>query len=283
VDPAVDDDSDVPEAPVGPSKILNFPPAEEKRFEPGTSGHLAALPSAEETVVRVRNAPVSGLTEEPVQRTEILKGYEVAKDEFVVLAPEEVAALRPRTSSEIEIESFVKVEEIDPVYYETSYYVVPESGGERAYALLFATLRETGHAGMGSLAMHGREHVALIRAGEDGLLLHSMFFANEVGQAGYRVARDAANPKELELAKKLVGALEAKFEPEKWKDRYEERLKALIESRTATPGTTTPLSTPVTAPVPDIIEALRKSLERARKPVTREQRPVKTRPHAKRK
>ena len=168
-DATVDEDSDVPDIPVQPSKILNFPPAEEKDFGPGTSGHLPLVPNAEETVVRVRNAPVSGLTEEPVQRTEILKGYEVAKDEYVVLAPEEVAALRPRTSSELEIESLVKVGEIDPVYYETSYYVVPEAGGERAYALLFATLKETGHAGMGSLAMHGREHVALIRAGEDTL------------------------------------------------------------------------------------------------------------------
>jgi DNA end-binding protein Ku len=115
--------------------------------------------------VRVRNAPVSGLTEAPIQRTQILKGYEVAKDEFVVLAPEEVTALRPRTSSELEITEFVRTEEIDPVYYETSYYVMPEGGGERAYELLFATLKETGHAGMGSLAMHGREHVVLTRAG----------------------------------------------------------------------------------------------------------------------
>jgi DNA end-binding protein Ku len=275
-DAAVDDDSDVPEAPVPPSKILKFPPAEEKGFKPAIGGTLAAIPSAEETVVRVRNAPISGLTEEAVDRTEILKGYEVAKDEYVVLAPEEVAALRPRTSSELEIESFVKVEEIDPVYYETSYYVVPETGGERAYGLLFATLKETGHAGMGSLAMHGREHVALIRAGEDSLVLHSMFFANEVGQPGYRVARDAANPKELELAKKLVGAFEAKFEPEKWKDRYEEQLKALIESRTAIPAANASQATPTPAPVPDILEALRKSLERARKPATREERPPKT-------
>jgi DNA end-binding protein Ku len=93
-----------------------------------------------------------------------MKGYEVARDQFVVLAPEEVAALRPRTSTELEITEFVSAEEIDPVYYETSYYVMPEAGGEKAYTLLFAALKETGHAGIGSLAMHGREHVALIRA-----------------------------------------------------------------------------------------------------------------------
>jgi DNA end-binding protein Ku len=226
-------------------------------------------------VVRVRNAPISGLTESPIDRTEILKGYEVSRDEFVVVGPEEVAALRPRTSTELEIAEFVKVEEIDPVYYETSYYVMPEAGGERAYALLFATLKETGHAGMGSLAMHGREHVVLVRAGREALVLHSMFYANEVGRAPYRVAGDEANAKELALAKMLVGALEAKFEPEKWKDTYEERLKALVESRTPVAAAAAAEREPGQAPVADIMEALRKSLERSRKPVVSEQRSVK--------
>ena len=166
------------------------------------------------------------------------------------------------------------MEEIDPVYYDTSYYVVPEAGGEKAYTLLFATLKETGHAGMGSLAMHGREHVVLIRAGREALVLHSMFYANEVGRASYRVEGDEANAKELALAKMLVVALEAKFEPEKWKDRYEERLKALIESRTPVPSASAPHERIRPAPVADIMEALRKSLEKARKPVASEQRPV---------
>jgi DNA end-binding protein Ku len=112
-----------------------------------------------------------------------------------VVAPEEVAALRPRTSSELEITEFAKIEEIDPVYYEASYYVMPEAGREKAYALLFATLKETRHAGVGSLAMHGREHVVLIRAGREALVLHSMFYANEVGRAPYRVEGDGANTK----------------------------------------------------------------------------------------
>src|SRR5260370_26157963 len=102
-----------------------------------------------------------------------------------------------------------------------------EGGGEQAYTLLFAAVRETGHAGIGSLAMHGREHVTLIRAGREALVLHSMFYPNEVGRPTFRVTAAGTNAKELELAKMLVSVLEAKFEPEKWKDRYEERLKAL--------------------------------------------------------
>jgi DNA end-binding protein Ku len=266
-DPAMDDDFEESEAPAPPPRVLEFPSATAKALE---------RPPLEEAVVRVRNAPVSGMTETPVRPAEILKGYEVAKDEFVVLDPQEVAALRPPTSSELEITEFVKVEEIDPVYYETSYYMVPDGGGERAYALLFATLRETGHAGMGSLAMHGREHVVLIRAGRDALVLHTMFYANEVGRSAYRVESEGANPKELGLAKLLVGALEARFEPEKWKDRYEERLKALIESRTpvASAGAPPPIERGQ-VPGADILEALRKSLELARKPVSSEESPAK--------
>jgi DNA end-binding protein Ku len=151
---------------------------------------------------------------------------------------------------------------------------MPEVGGEKGYTLLFAALKETGHGGIGSLAMHGREHVVLIRAGREALVLHSMFYPNEVGRPAFRVAADGANAKELELAKMRVGVLEAKFEPEKWKDRYEERLKALIESRTPVAADSRQ-SEPKQAPAADIMEALRKSLELARKPVGREQQPAK--------
>jgi DNA end-binding protein Ku len=268
-----DDDQDMTEVSAQPTRVLEFPSGGKNVPQPlpADAGDRSAI---EEAVVRVRNEPVSGLNEAPVQRAEIMKGYEVARDQFVVLAPEEVAALRPRTSTELEITEFVRAEEIDPVYYEASYYVMPEVGGEKAYTLLFAALKETGHAGIGSLAMHGREHVALIRAGREALVLHSMFYANEVGRASFRVAAEGANVKELELAKMLVGVLEAKFDPEKWKDRYEERLKALIESRSPVAADSRQ-SESKQAPAADIMEALRKSLEMARKPVGREQQPAK--------
>ena len=270
---ALDDDQDMTES-AQPSRVLEFPSGG-KNLPPPLPADSERHAAGEESVVRVRNEPVSGLSDAPVRPAEILKGYEVSKDQFVVLAPEEVAALRPRTSTELEITEFVRAEEIDPVYYETSYYVMPEAGGEKAYTLLFAALKETGHAGIGSLAMHGREHVALIRAGQEALVLHSMYYPNEVGRATFRVAAEGANAKELELAKMLVGVLEAKFEPDKWKDRYEERLKALIESRSPTAADTRQ-SEPRQAPAADIMEALRKSLEMARKPVGREQVPAKS-------
>ncbi len=279
-DGLADDDQDMTEASGQPARVLEFPSGG-KQVAPPPAGSEDRSPVAE-TVVRVRNEPVSGLTETPVRPAEIMKGFEVAADQFVVLAPEEVAALRPRTSTELEVTEFVRTEEIDPVYYETSYYVMPEEGGEKAYGLLFAALKETGHAGIGSLAMHGREHVALIRAGQEVLVLYSMFYPNEVGRPAFRVAAAGTNAKELELAKMLVSVLEAKFDPEKWKDRYEERLKALIESRTPV-AADSGRSEPARAPAPDIMEALRKSLEMARKPVGREHQPAKPKKHPVRK
>ena len=268
-----DDDQEMIETSAQPTNVLEFS-SRGNNVPPPLPANSKDRSGAEEAVVRVRNEPVSGLTDVPVRRAEIMKGYEVARDQFVVLAPEEVAALKPRTSTELEITEFVRAEEIDPVYYEASYYVMPEVGGEKAYTLLFAALKETGHAGIGSLAMHGREHVALIRAGREALVLHSMFYPNEVGRATFRVAGESADARQLELAKMLVGVLEARFEPDKWKDRYEERLKALTESRSPVAAEMRQ-SEPGQVPAADILEALRKSLEMARKPVAREQQPAK--------
>src|SRR5258705_13368229 len=126
----------MPEVKPHPTRVRQFPSGGKNVPQPlpADAGGLSAI---EQAVVRVRNEPVSGLSEAPVQRAEIMKGYEIARDQFVVLAPEEVAALRPRTSTELEITEFVRAQEIDPVYYEASYYVMPEVGGEKAYTRLF--------------------------------------------------------------------------------------------------------------------------------------------------
>ena len=271
------DDFDEAETPAAPSRVLEFP-------SKGRGGGQPPPVDEEDPVVPVRNAAVSGTNDAPVMRSEILKGFAVSKDQFVVVAPEDVAALRPKTSAELEITEFVKVQDIDPIHLDTSYYVVPDKGGEKPYGLLFATLKETGHAGMGSLAMHGREHVVVIRAGHEALVLHSMFYANEVGRPPFQVEGEGATAKELSLAKMLVGALEANFAPEKWKDSYEERLKALVESRTPVTSAGAPELPEAQVPATDILEMLRKSLERARKPVSREEKaPQSKRAPAKRK
>ena len=210
-------------------------------------------------VARVHNAPGG---------TQILKGYELQKDQYVVLEPREIAALRPRTSTELSILEFVLLEEIDPVFFDTSYYVSPERGGEKPYAILFEALRRSGYVALGSVAMHGREHAVVIRPATRGIVLHTLFYANEV-RSDEEFASDSklAATKEVELATMLVRALAAKFEPAKLKDTFEERLRELIDTRAqAALASEVHRTEPAMAPVVDIMEALRKSLERARKP-----------------
>ena len=225
-------------------------------------------------LVRVRNLPVNEADERPVQKTQVLKGYEIEKDRYVTFDPGEIAALRPPTSTELDIAEFVRLEEIDPVYFETSYYAAPDRGGERPYALLVQALTETGYAAIGSLAMHGREHATVIRPGQQGLIVHTLFYQNEVRSAEeYRSDPALVSSKELELAKTFVRALAAPFEPGKLKDTFEERLQALIHSRASEAVDAYQhgkAAAPAASPQVDILEALRKSIEMARKPPARE-------------
>jgi DNA end-binding protein Ku len=208
-----------------------------------------------------------------VARTEIAKGYEYGKDRFVMLTREELEKITPKTAREMQIQEFVRLQEVDPIYFETSYYVVPDRGGERAYALLYQTLRESGYVAVAQMAMHNREHVTLIRPGLTGLILHTMFYENEVRkQEEYRTSVDAPQ-KELELAKMLVENLAAPFEPGKYRDTYREKVEGLIQAKIAGEEILE-APAPARAPVVNILEALQKSLQQAgseRKPPARQE------------
>jgi DNA end-binding protein Ku len=233
-------------------------------------------------VARVRSVPMMapagpGAASAPVAKEQMLKAFELEKDRYVVFEPSEIQALRPRTSSELAIEEFVRLAEIDPVFFETSYYVEPDQGGEKAYALLYAAMAESGYAALGQFAMHGREHTAVVRPGRRGLILHTLFYAKEVrAEAEFPADRTLVGDKERQLAVTLVEALAAPFEASKLRNAQEERVKALIESRApaAVPvGGAEPPSGPATPQV-DIMEALRRSLAAAKKPAARETRPA---------
>jgi len=242
------------------------------RAPTGTVQELARTspisPPAAETVARVRNLPVGENTEEPLQRPQVLKGFEIEKDRYVTFEPRELTAVRAQTSTELSIAEFVRLREIDPIFFETSYYAAPDRGGEKPYALLFAALAETDYAAIGSLAMHGREHATVIRPGRRGLILHTLFNENEVrADEEYQTDAMQVDAKELELAKTLIRALAAPFDASKLKDTFEERLQALIHSRAEMAiAARSQAIVKQRAPVMDILEALRKSLEVARKP-----------------
>jgi DNA end-binding protein Ku len=171
----------------------------------------------------------------------------------------------------IEITEFVPFGDIDPVYFESSYYLVPERGGEKAYAVLYQALRETNLAAVGQMAMHNRQHIVILRPGRQGLIAHTMFFENEVRKdEEYRTDVSLAAQREVDVAKLLVQSLADTFQAGKYRDTYREKLEELIaakiQGREIAEGQAPP---PHKAPVIDLFDALQKSLEAARKPPAR--------------
>jgi DNA end-binding protein Ku len=235
-----------------------------------------------ERVYRTRNEVVAAdADEQPVARSELVRGYEYEKGRYVVVEDEDLRRVTPQTSKEMQILEFVRLAEIDPIYFETSYYVRPEEAGERPYTLLFEALRETGVVGIAEVAMHRREHVVVVQPGRSGLIAHTMFYPDEI-RSIEEFATDPSklNPRELDLAKRLIAAMKAPFEPEKFRDRYRERLRELIDAKLAGRRIAEEPAAPrQRAEVIDILAALRKSLNAAaeRKPAARVARPAKKR------
>jgi DNA end-binding protein Ku len=204
----------------------------------------------------------------PIPRNEIVKGYEYEKDRYVVIEDEEIKAVAPKTAKIMEILEFVKGSDVDSVYLESSYYLSPDEGGEKPYALLFEALRESGYFGIAKIAMHNREHIVILRPAHTGMVLHTMYYRSEIRAADeFRTDTTIIKDKELQLARTLVEALAAAFEPEKYTDTYRTNLDKMIQAKIEGHKV---VETPTThiAPVIDIMEALRKSLEQ-KKPVKR--------------
>jgi DNA end-binding protein Ku len=229
-------------------------------------------------VIPVRQGYFSEGQREPWLTADLHHGYEVAPDKFVVVRRAELKELRKATSPDMQILRSVRMQEIDPIFLETSYYVIPGPGGEHAYALFYRTLTETKLAALAQVAMHGREHIIVLRAGGKGLIAHTMFYVNEVrSEEEYRTETAGVASKELDLAKKYIEALVEPFRPEEFTDGYREQLQALIASKEV-PQTTADAakSKKATGNVVDIMGALRKSIETAtaanakRKPAARQ-------------
>jgi len=209
--------------------------------------------------------------ERVVERSELVKGYEVEKDRYVVVNDEEIKSVAPASSDNMEIIEFVKAEGIDPIYFDASYFMVPEDAGKKAYHLLFETMRKSGYSAIAKIAMHQREYTVVVRPHADGLLLHTMFYPEEVREVP-EFRRDdtvSVKPQEVALAEKLVEGLAADFEPAKYHDEYQGRMLQLIEAKREgqTVGTEAPKKR---APVIDLMQALQKSLgELPRKPASK--------------
>jgi DNA end-binding protein Ku len=215
---------------------------------------------------RVKQVLYCAAEDKPIPRSEIVKGFEYEKDRYVIIEDEEVKKVAPSTAKVMEIQEFVKGEQVDPIYFETSYYMAPDEAGEKPYALLFDALKKTGYVGVAKIAMHNREHVVILRPGQNGVLMHTMYYQHEIRQVDeFRTDLSLVKEKELALATNLIEALAGEFEPAKYQDNYRENLLRMIEAKkqgeevVATPE-------PQQAKVVDILEALKASLAMAKKP-----------------
>ncbi len=232
------------------------------------SAHREESPEpVEELVVPVRQAAMQQTGDQVIPRSALTKGYEYEKDRYVTIDQEELKSVAPKTSAEMDIQEFVKLEQIDPIYFETSYYIRPEEAGEKAYALLYETLRETGLVAIARFAMHGREHMVVLRTGRSGIIGHTMYFSSEIrADLEYKTDTTLVSKKELDLAKTLVNNLVADFEPEKYHDTYREKVEGLIAAKLEGKQTAAAKEMRRPAAVTDITEALRKSLAAIKKP-----------------
>src|SRR6202451_4425365 len=170
---------------------------------------------------RVKQVIYCQAEDKPIPRSEIVKGYEYEKDRYVVIDDEDIKKMAPPSAKVMEILEFVKTAEVDPIYFESSYYMAPDEAGQKPYALLFDTLKKTGYVGVAKIAMHNREHIVIFRPGPYGLVMHTMYCTDEVRRVNeFRTDISLVKEKEGKLARMLVESLAAPFEPEKYHDAY---------------------------------------------------------------
>jgi DNA end-binding protein Ku len=197
----------------------------------------------------------------PVSRDEIVKGYEYRKDEYVVIEPEEIKKIEPKTAKAMEILEFVKASEVDPLYFESSYFMVPEEAGRRPYALLTKALEESEYYGIAKITMHNREYTVFIRPHEGGLMLHTMYYADEVKEVKDFGAPDVElKEAEVKVAHQLIEALADKWDPKKYHDEFQENLKKLIQAKLEGGAVAEVEKPKKLAPVVDLMSALKQSL-----------------------
>jgi DNA end-binding protein Ku len=197
------------------------------------------------------------------------RGYEIAPDQYVLIDPEELEALKPESARTIEITDFVDLHQIDPIYYNSTYFLGPGKDGEKPYKLLHDAMQDAQKVGIAKFVMREKEYLAAIRPVERGLCLETMYFADEVGALndvpGLPVAA-RVQKKEVEIARKLIDTLATDFKPEKYHERYREQVLAMIKKKAKGQEIVAPQSREAEAPpVYNLMKALEESLKSAQR------------------
>lgn len=196
-----------------------------------------------------------------VERAEIVKGYEFDEGQYVLMEDKELKKIAAASSRTLEILAFSKLQEIDPIFFDASYFCIADESGKKVYQILTKALEDTETVGIGKLTMHQRDYTVFLRAYEHGLLLHTMYFANEIRDLPEFGVLEPVSMKsqELKLTEQLIGSLTEPFKPKQYHNEFQERLKKLIEAKQQ--GKSIEIGSPAkNAPVLDMMTALKRSL-----------------------
>jgi DNA end-binding protein Ku len=217
------------------------------------------------TGVRIRQKRVDPSTDEEVAYEDIVKGYEITPDQYVMIDPDELDALDPKATKTIDIEEFVSLVEIDPIYYDHSYYLAPSAGGAKPYRLLLDAMNEAGKVGIGRVVLRSKQQLCALRPTGEVLTLTTMLWGDEVLAPDRldeldSVAESEASDRELKMAEQLIESLSAAWDPAQFHDEYRERVLELIERKAAGEEIAVQPQAEEPAAAPDLMAALEASL-----------------------
>ncbi len=217
------------------------------------------------TGARIKQKRVDASTGEEVPFEEIVKGYELAPDRYVRIEPSELEALDPKATHTIDVEQFVMLDQIDPIFYENSYYIVPSPGGAKPYKLLLDAMADEGKVAVGRFVLRTKQQLCALRATGEVMTLSTMLFGDEIlspdGLDGLeQVAEATASDRELKMARQLIDTLSGEFDPSEFKDDYRARVLDLIERKASGEEIEVAPEAEEAAPVPDLMAALEASL-----------------------
>ena len=212
---------------------------------------------------RIRQQVFCPHCERVVERSEIAKGYPVDKEHFVLVSNDELKSLEAESSETMEIVQFVKLPDVDPLYYQTSYFSVAEDPGRRAYSLIHKGMQDLNVGAIAKITLHQREQIVMIRPFEKGLVLHTLYYPEEIrAVAEFDNQPEVSVQKaEVELAEQFMKQLTGEFHPENFADEYEGRVEQLIESKQGAASAPAKQTRRKLAPVIDLMDALRKSMD----------------------
>jgi DNA end-binding protein Ku len=218
---------------------------------------------------RIKQKRVDPQTGDEVAFEDIVKGYELSPDRYVLIEPEELDALDPKATKTIDIEEFVDLDEIDPIYYDHSYYLAPTTGGAKAYRLLLDAMRQAGKVGIGRVVIRSKQQLCALRPTGDVMTMSTMLFGDEVLTPDRideleAVGEAEASERELTMAQQLIDSLSAEFDPGKFRDEYRDRVLDLIERKAAGEEIAVQPQAEEEAPAPDLMAALEASLAEVR-------------------